>query len=203
MGKMCKVYACVLALIFVLGLAAQAQVAPGAMKPRVGDRAARPELAGLGDLSLLDTRDRKEWFFRNVCVRRFLMPPARGEVAQMVTLLGLTDPQKQQIRELYASFVATVRPILEQRAAATKELFAVLQSQTPSKDALNAAYDKIEQADKAIVNAEFDFWIALRQILNPQQQQQMMQFMQRKIDREATPRTRANAPAPPAPQPPK
>lgn len=205
MRKTCGLLAFLLAAILVLGLTAQAQVAPRPAKPRPApaDRPTNPEITGLGDLRLLDTADKREWFFQNVCIRRFLMPPNKRELAQMVTLLGLTDPQKQQIRQLYAAFVGTVRPILQQRAAATKELFAALQSQTPSKEALNAAYDKTEQADKSIVNAEFDFWIALRQILSPQQQQQMMQFMQQKIDREATPRTRVKNPAPPAPQPPK
>ena len=179
-----RVLAASLALILVIGLAAYAQTARPRPKPVApGEDASKQDISVMGNLPVLDIGDRREHFYRFVHLQRFLLPPNRREMARLAVLLGLTEEQKQRIRELYQQFRDTVKPILEQRGAATKELFGVLQGPSPNKVALESAANKVEQADRAILSAEFDFWLAFREALNAQQQQAFTQFMMQKTER--------------------
>ena len=183
-----KALAASLAVILMIGLAAYAQVVQPTRKPATcGRGAAGQGFADQKDSLLFDTADRREHFYRFVHLQRFLLPPNKREMERLAVLLGLTEEQKQGIRELYVQFRDTVKPILEQRGAATRELFGVLQGPSPSKGALESAANKVEQADRAILSAEFDFWLAFREVLNTQQQQALGQFIKQKSEREFTP----------------
>lgn len=171
-----------LAVILMIGLAAYAQVVQPTRKPATGGRGAAGQgFANQKDV-LFDTADRREHFYRFVHLQSFLLPPNKREMERLAVLLGLTEEQKQGIRKLYVQFRDTVKPILEQRGAATKELFGVLQEPSPNKGALESAANKVEQADRAILSAEFDFWLAFREALNAQQQQAFTQFMKQKTE---------------------
>lgn len=192
-----KVVAVALVLVFVFALMAyaqnQPQVKPAKQKPVVGGFAGPQGLIGRRPM------DKTYWFYRNVYLQRYLLPPGRGEVEKLAVTIGLTAEQKQKILELCKQFMEKVRPLLEQKAAGTKEVLDILQSPSPNKGALNAAANKVSQAESAILDAEFDFWLAFRGILNAQQQQGFAQYLQQKVQREiGGPRP----PAPGAPQPP-
>ena len=179
-----KALAASLAVILMIGLAAYAQVVQPTRKPATGGQGTAGQgFADQKDSPLFDTADRREHFYRFVHLQRFLLPPNKREMERLAVLLGLTEEQKQGIRELYVQFRDTVKPILEQRGAATKELFGVLQGPSPNKVALESAANKVEQADRAILSAEFDFWLAFREALNAQQQQAFTQFMMQKTER--------------------
>ncbi|HUV05589.1 MAG TPA: hypothetical protein VMX94_10835 [Armatimonadota bacterium] len=159
-----KALAASLAVIVLIGLAAYAQTA---QQPRVNRQAgARQGMAGLG-----------------MHPQRFLLPPNKTQMARLAELLGLTEEQKQKIGELDVQFRSTVKPILEQRSAAVKELFQALQAPSPNKGALESAANKVEQADRAILSAEFDFWIGFKQVLTAQQQEALTKFMQEKMEK--------------------
>lgn len=178
-----KAVAVGLVLVLVIGLAAYAQTRPAPKGPREKPAGRMPldaELEAIKGFPILDDIGRPDGFYRLVCLQRHLLPPAKRELARLITLLGLTDQQKEQLRQLYIQFRDKVKPVLDQRAGATKEVFTLLQSQSPSKEALHAAAARVSQCDTQILNAEFDFWLAFRTILNPQQQQALSQFIQQK-----------------------
>ena len=108
------------------------------------------------------------------------MPPGPKEMIRLANLLGLTEEQKQSIKPLYVQFRDTVKPILDQRATAVKEFYNNLQNASPAKDALMASVARIQQLDQQIISAELDFWLGFRQILNNQQQQSLIQFLQKR-----------------------
>jgi len=175
----------VLALVVVLiaGLAVYAQT-ERRTKPAGAPVSNAPDITGIGDFFRVDPANRQEWFYKMVDLKRHLMPPGPKEMLRLANLLGLTEEQKQSIKPLYAQFRNTVKPILDQRALAAKEFYAILQGPSPSKDALLAAVAKVQQFDQQIINAELDFWLGLRQILNTQQQQSLTQFLQQRLQME-------------------
>jgi len=184
-----RVFACVVVLVLALAIIASAQNLPRRAqtplaKPRVEQPAARP---GAQRWPGLDTGDRAQRFYRFVCLERYLMPPSRAELEKLAVAIGLTEEQKQRIRELYQQFFTKVKPLYDQKAAATKEVLDILQSPSPNKGALTAAGNKVNHAVSAILDAEFDFWLDFRAILNTQQQAAFIQFMQQKVTREMNP----------------
>lgn len=182
------IVAVALVLVFVIGLAAYAQVQPKVRVPRTKVQAQpgmqQGAFQGLADL---DPQIRKEHWYAFVNVQRFMRPPSRQELERLSVMLSLTEQQKQQIRALYQQFFTNVRPIYIERAAGVKEMLAVMQSPAPSKGAFESAVKKVEQADRALLMAEFDFWAAFKNILNAQQQTQVQSFLQQRVQMEAGP----------------
>ena len=178
-----KAVAASLALMFLVGLAAYAQTQPRLR--RVPKQT--PAVAGQVQPSGIDPATKREYFFRVISLQRLLAPPNRRELERLVVMLGLTEEQKQQIKELYKQFFAKVSPISQERGAAVRELLTILQQPAPSKGALQAVANKVEQADRAILDAEFDFWLAFKSILNPQQQAQVSGYIQQKALQEMGP----------------
>lgn len=168
-----------LAVVLIAGLAVYAQT-ERKNKPAGAPASDAPDITGIGDFFRIDPANRQEWFYKMVDLKRHLMPPGPKEMLRLANLLGLTEEQKQSIKPLYAQFRNAVKPILDQRALATKEFYGILQGTSPSKDALLAAAAKVQQYDQQIISAELDFWLGLRQILNPQQQQSLAQFLQQR-----------------------
>lgn len=190
-----KIVAAALVLVLLIALAAYAQnqqpAKPSRQKLVVGGAAGPQGLAARMPM------DKTFALYRNVYLVRYLLPPGRAELERLAVVIGLTEEQKQKILDLCRQFYSKAKPLFEQKAAGTKEVLDLLQSPSPNKGALNAAANKVSQAENAILDAEFDFWLAFRSILNAQQQQGFAQFMQQKAQREI------GGPRPPAPGVPK
>ena len=180
-------------LILVVSLAAYAQ-AP--QKPNHTGRQAG--MAGQQRPNITPEQKR-EMALRFVSLQRLLRPPTPQEMKKMVMMLSLTEEQKQSIKTLYEQFVAKTKPAGEARGAAVKEVLNALQSPVPSKGDLQSSAAKVEQADRAVLDAEFDFWIGFKGIMNTQQQTQLNTYMQQRAAQEFG-GPRAGGPgAPPAP----
>jgi len=119
-------------------------------------------------------------FLRLASLQRILLPPMPRELERMSLVLNLTEEQKQQVKTLYQQFFNTVKPIGQTRGTAVKNVLDTLQGASPTKGALQSAANQVFQADNAIVDAEFDFWLGLKTILNSQQQQSLGQYIQQK-----------------------
>jgi hypothetical protein len=198
-----KVVAVTVACVFITGIAAYAQTvqrAKGQSPParqqamqQRQDATAAPE-----------GRFQKQAQARMGSLQALLAPPDPALVQRLAERLGLSDQQKEQIKQLYVQFISTVRPIREQRRAALKEFMTAFKNPSVTKTELQSLSEPILEADKAILDAEFDFWLAFRPILNVQQQAQMQQFMLQKADQEFgdvrggghAPRTRENPAVP-------
>lgn len=154
-----------LVLMLVIALAACAETKPGPIQPQGWNPAAMQGDVHPGALASLT---------------RILMPPRPRELQNLGMAMNLTDAQKASIRELYKTFAETMKQIAPTRGADLKAAVNVMQSPTPSKDALLAAAAKVQQDDNAITSAEFDFWTGLRGILNPQQQAAVQNFVQQR-----------------------
>jgi Spy/CpxP family protein refolding chaperone len=171
-------------LVVTMAVSAFAQ-APGTQKrgQRAGKRAqstAGQRVAGAG------SQDRAGAFAN---LQRILMPPSRKDLEKMNLALGLTDDQKAKVNDLYTRFYTAVRAVAPDRAAAVKQVMSALQGTSSNKGELQSAASKVQQADSSIMNAEFDFWIGLKGILNTQQQGQLNTYMLERAQKEFAPKT--------------
>lgn len=172
-----KALAASLALVFLAGVAVYAQMQPTARRtPKQ-----RPGIAG--QRMQISPEQRRQHMLMFASLQRLLLPPGPGQLHKFAIALGLTEEQKQQIKALYEQFQNTLKSVGPDRGAAVKGVLTVLQGPSPSKGQLQSAANKVEQADGAILDAEFDFWLALKGILNPQQQAQLNTYMQQQAQR--------------------
>jgi Spy/CpxP family protein refolding chaperone len=170
-----RLIALLLVVLLVIAVAAYAQ-AP--MKPK-GQKA----LAAAGDqtAAAMTPEQRKAHAAALASLTRVLMPPGPREFAQFATALNLTDEQKEAIKALYQTFGEAVKATAPGRAEALKGVVATLKQPSPNKSDLQAGAVKVFDADKIISDAEFDFWIGLKGILNAQQQNAAASFMQNRV----------------------
>ncbi len=131
----------------------------------------------------LSPEQRRQHMLMFVSLQRLLLPLGPRELQRIAIALGLTEEQKQQIKALYEQFRNTLKSVGPERGAAVKGVLTVLQEPSPSKGQLQSAANKVAQADAAILDAEFDFWLALKGILNPQQQAQLNTYIQQQAQR--------------------
>ena len=99
---------------------------------------------------------------------RILMPPRPEQLAKIGIGMNVTDQQKADIKNLYQTFNAAVKVVGPTRGEALKGVLTLIQQPTPNKADLQAGAGKVLDADKAILDAEFDFWIGLKGILGAQ-----------------------------------
>ena len=195
-----KALAVSVALIFVTGLAVYAQTQPKPRTPKQRPAIAGQQQAGQQQRPNITPEQKRELALRFVSLQRLLRPPTPQEMQRMAMMLSLTEEQKQSIKALYEQFVAKTKPAGEARGAAVKEVLNALQSPVPSKGDLQSSANKVEQADRTVLDAEFDFWIGFKGIMSSQQQQtQINTYMQQRAAQEFG-GPRAGGPgAPPAP----
>lgn len=194
--KFRKTIAVSIALTLALGLTAYAQLqqGPRGQKQKAGIAGQQRVLnqrqgmasrqnqggAGIQGLGGLGLGSKQMNCFAFASLQRILFPPNLRELRNLELILGLTDTQKEQVKTLYKQFIDTAKPVCQERGTAVQGVLTALSQPSPSKGSLQSAANQVFQADKTIVDAEFDFWLGLKSILNPQQQQSMTQFMQQK-----------------------
>lgn len=179
------------ALVLVLGIAACAQLHPTGPRVHrnkaVGPNAQQQAQGGTADLAAAwaGARDHVGAF---ASLERILVPPSRRELQQMAMVLNPTDEQKAQIKALYKALIDVVKANAPQKQESIKAIVAGLSQASPVKSDLETSAAKVAQSDQAIVNAELDFWIGLKGILNPQQQAQVQTMFQQRVLHEMNPR---------------
>lgn len=182
--KFRKALAVSIALTLVIGLAvfAQPQQGKNGQKQKAGIAGQQNQGAGTqGFGGGQNKANKKEYYLRMASLQRILMPPGLGELQKLGIALSLTDAQKEQVKALFKQFRETVKPVCQERGTAVQGVLTALSQPSPSKGDLQSAANPVFQADKTIVDAEFDFWIAFKGILNtPQQQQATSQFLQQR-----------------------
>lgn len=179
-----RVVALVSVCVFVTGIAAYAQAQ--APRQKAADRASVQQKAGQAAPRQVDAqrlRDRVGARMGN-SLNSMLMPPSPEWVQKLAVRLGLTDQQKQQIRQLYVSFQSAVKPIRQQKIEATRAFMTAFRNPNVSKAELERLSEPILRADRAILDAEFDFWLGFRAVLNAQQQAQLHSFMMEKAGKQ-------------------
>jgi len=174
-----QILAVALVIVLMVAVVAYAQNRPGRVRPPKPDSG-----FDVQHVPWLEPGDRQERFYRFVNLQRFLLPPSGRELQRLAVMLGLTEDQKARIKELFQQFIGVVKPPLDQRGAAVKEVLQGIQSPTPDKNALKSAASRVMASDEAILDAEFDFWIGFRSVLNTQQQGQVSQFLQQRTMKE-------------------
>jgi len=197
-----KTLAASVACIFILGLAAYAQTQAGVRRPNKRPGVTKQQMIQRRDGQLRETAQRRPRYglaFLNL--QRFLRPPSPMQMRRLAAAVGLTEEQKEQIKQLYRQFLEASRPIMEQRGAAVREFLAAWQSPSVSKGQLQSLSQPILQADRDILDAEFDFWLGLREILNAEQQTKFGQYMEMRAlqSMKGTPGDRGGVPPAPAP----
>ena len=182
--KFRKALAVSIALTLVIGLAvfAQPQQRQKGQKQKAGIAGQQNQGAGTqGFGGGQNQGNKQQHFLRMASLQRILMPPGLGELQKLGIALSLTDAQKEQVKALYKQFRETIKPTCQERGPAVQAVLTALSQPSPSKGDLQSAANPVFQADKTIVDAEFDFWIAFKGILNtPQQQQATSQFLQQR-----------------------
>jgi hypothetical protein len=173
-----KVLAASIGLTLALGLAVSAQVQQQAQKC-TRQQCIRQQSAKNGAKGANRAQMRRR-FVKEANLQRILLPPNAREL-QVMTALSLTEDQKARVKELYRQFGEQIRPVREKRMQSAREVLDALRSQSPSKGVLQSAADPYQDADRKVLEAEFAFWLTFKKILNPQQQQQMDQMMQHRI----------------------
>jgi Spy/CpxP family protein refolding chaperone len=186
-SRLRKVIAAVAACIVITGIAAYAQ--NQAPKPQRAGAAAKPavrqDAQKAGPQALEAERLRNRARVQLGSLQGMLMPPRPEMIQKLAERLGLTDQQKEQIKQLYTVFENTVKPIRQQKIEALKAFMTAFRNPNVTKAELENLSEPILQADRAILDAEFDFWLAFRPILNPQQQAQLQSFIMRQTGQDA------------------
>ncbi|GEM_PF-1870849 len=188
MFKKCrKVVAAAVACVFVMGIAAYAQTQAPAkrqlsaqqrqmLQQKMQERKQAQPGQSVG-AATGQARERVRARMRSL--QALLAPPRPHVVQRLANELGLTDQQKQQIKQLYVQFANTTKPIRERKMAAVKEFMTAFRNPAVTKGELQRLAEPVLQADRAILDAEFDFWMAFRGILRPEQQAQFESLMMR------------------------
>ena len=171
--KTSKLIALLLVVLLVIAVVAYAQ-AP--QRPK-GQRAA---LGAANQADMMTPEQRRAHAAAMAPLQRILMPPNPKEFMRFGIALNLTEEQKAQVKALYQTFGNTLKTIGPPRGEALKGVLNGLQQPTPNKGDLQAGAAKVLDADKAIIDAEFDFWIGLKGILNAQQQTAAQTYLQNK-----------------------
>ena len=172
--KATKMIALLLIVLLVVATAAYAQ-APG----QKGQKA--QALAANGNQAQAATPDQRRAHAAALAsLTRILFPPRPEQLAKVGIGLNLTDAQKAQIKALYETFGAAVKAVAPSRGEALKGVLTAIQQPTPNKADLQAGAAKVLDGDKAILDAEFDFWIGLKGILGAQGSSAVSSFLQNK-----------------------
>lgn len=178
-----SVIAVVSACIFVTGIAAYAQTQ--APRPKAGNQARVQQKARQASPRQADAQRLRERIgARMGSLNAMLMPPSPEWVQKLAVRLGLTDQQKQQIRQLYVTFQNAVKPIRQQKIEATRAFMTAFRNPNVTKAELERLSEPILRADRAILDAEFDFWLSFRSVLNAQQQAQLQTLMMQKAGKQ-------------------
>ena len=117
---------------------------------------------------------------RMMSLQRLLMPPGPRQLQRLYEVVGATEEQKQQIKDLCEQFKNTAKPIMEDRAKALKDVAEQLKRPGSSQGTLESAVDRVERFDKAIVDTELGFWKGLKRILTADQQAKLSQMMEQR-----------------------
>jgi len=174
--KSTKMIALLLIVLLVVSAAGYAQEAAKAK----GQKA--QALAANGNQAQAMTPDqRRAHAAAMASLTRVLLPPGPKEFMRFATALNLTEEQKQQVKALYEAFGNALKASAPPRAEALKGVLDTLKQPSPNKSDLQAGAVKVFDADKIISDAEFDFWIGLKGILNAQQQNAAASFMQNRV----------------------
>lgn len=109
-----------------------------------------------------------------------LMPPRPQQLEKLYQAIGATEEQKQQINALQEECKNKVKPVMEEKHAAMKEVAETLRNPEASQGQLESAVNKVEKADKAIVDAELAFWKGFKKVLTSEQQAKLADVMKQK-----------------------
>ena len=108
-------------------------------------------------------------------------PPHGGHLIRTLETLGLTDAQKQQVKDILKVNAPTVKPLIEKFVAERRQLRNLIQAEQIDETAIRAQTAKIAllEADMAINRAHVGQQI--RAILTPEQRQKAAELFQ-KVD---------------------
>ena len=169
--KATKLIALMLVVILVVALAVCAQAA----RPNKPNGQA---MAATGNQAqAMSPEQRRAHAAAVASLTRILFPPRPEQLAKVGIGMNLTDQQKEQVKTLYQTFGAAVKASAPARAGNLKDVLTLIQQPTPNKADLQAGAAKVMDGDKAILDAEFDFWIGLKGILGAQGSTQVDTFM--------------------------
>jgi len=170
-----RLIALLLIVLLVVAVAAYAQA------PRQkGQHAKAMAAAGQGQAQGANQEQRRAHAAAMASLVRILFPPRPEQLAKVGIGLSLTDEQKAQIKALYETFGAAVKAVAPTRGEAVKGVLTAIQGTSPNKADLQAGAAKVLDGDKAILDAEFDFWIGLKGVLGAQGSSAVSSFLQNK-----------------------
>ncbi len=203
-----KVVAVAVACVFITGIAAYAQTTQRTKnQDPARQQATQQKMKQRQDaVAAPEGRLQKQVRARFGSLQALLSPPPPEALQKLAARLGLSEDQKAQIKQLYVQFVGVTKPIREQRMADLKAFMTAFKDPKVTEADLQRLSEPILHADKAILDAEFGFWLGLRGILNPQQQAQLQSFMMGLANKgleprqggERAPRTKGQMPMKPA-----
>ena len=174
-------------LVLALAIAASAQIGVPVQKPMKPKVQQQMQLQGLAGAMAEGWAGGRQHIGAFASLERILLPPNRRELEKMSMVLNPTEEQKARIRELYKALFAAVKSVQPQKQEAIKAVVAGLAQASPSKSDVEAWAAKVQQADQVIISAEIDFWIGLKSVLSPQQQQQVQMMFQQRVEHEINP----------------
>jgi len=172
--KATKVIALLLIVLLVVAVAASAQA------PRQKGQHARAMAAADQGAAAATPDQRRAHAAAMASLVRILFPPRPEQLAKVGIGMSLTDDQKAQIKTLYETFGAAVKAVAPARGEALKGVLTGIQQPSPNKADLQAGAAKVLDGDKAILDAEFDFWIGLKGVLGAQGSSAVSSFLQNK-----------------------
>lgn len=184
MFKMCRIATAVVVGVFVVGIAAHAQVQPVRERPAVAARQQAgmqrmQQAQKLGQQSEAQAARWRQHPGLQVSLRGVIALPNPRVLQRVATALGLTEEQKEQIKQLYKQFAETTKPYREQRIEAAKAFVTAFRDPNVGKAELEALVEPVLQAERAIISAQLDFWVSLRGVLTPEQQTNLPAMIQR------------------------
>lgn len=192
--KTTRLIVLLLIVLLVIAMAASTQAA------KAGGRKAQGMAAGDQQAAGMTPDQRRAHMAAMAPLQRILMPPPPQDFLKFGIALNLTDAQKEQVKALYHTFGDALKGIGPGRGEALKGVLTLLQQPTPNKGDLQAGAARVLDGDKAIIDAEFDFWIGLKGILNAQQNTALGSYMQNKAMGEMAGGRHGGPGGPPPPQ---
>lgn len=98
-------------------------------------------------------------------------PPSPEEQQKIATTVGLTDEQKQQMKEVSDRYRSQAQTLRDKYQTAYSDVVGLMESTDPDKGNVAAKLKNFNSVHQQIVEVEVQYWVDFKSILTPEQNQ--------------------------------
>lgn len=111
------------------------------------------------------------------CPAMAVMPPQAPMLDRIADALQLTEDQVAKLKDILTNGDATIRPLMQTAAEASKALHAAVLASNYDEQKVKDLAVKAEKAEAAVVDASIDVWAQIRTILKADQIKALQETM--------------------------